>query len=159
MRNATLSFLIKENQNNIEEICLAMKKRGFGANRWNGTGGKVNQNESIEETMIRETLEEIEVKIKDFYKVAELSFTFPHKKEWDQKVHTFFVKKWDGEPKETEEMKPKWFSVKRIPYNKMWPSDIYWLPKVLNKNIIKASFVFGKNDIVQDHKIKVINSF
>ncbi len=29
-------------------ILLGMKKRGFGAGRWNGFGGKVEEGESIE---------------------------------------------------------------------------------------------------------------
>jgi hypothetical protein len=48
MRNATLLFLIKKSGDQISEICLAMKKRGFGVGRWNGAGGKVSQGETIE---------------------------------------------------------------------------------------------------------------
>jgi 8-oxo-dGTP diphosphatase/2-hydroxy-dATP diphosphatase len=51
MRNATLVFLINRNEN---KICLGMKKRGFGASRWNGFGGKVNEEEEIEDAAIRE---------------------------------------------------------------------------------------------------------
>jgi len=31
-----------------------MKKRGFGQGKWNGFGGKVEPNESIEQAAIRE---------------------------------------------------------------------------------------------------------
>ena len=47
LRDATLVFLIKRSQGKISEICLAMKKRGFGMNRWNGVGGKVEKDENI----------------------------------------------------------------------------------------------------------------
>lgn len=30
-------------------VLLGMKKRGFGAGKWNGFGGKVQQGETIEE--------------------------------------------------------------------------------------------------------------
>ena len=30
-----------------ENVLLGMKKRGFGQGKWNGFGGKVQQNESI----------------------------------------------------------------------------------------------------------------
>ena len=30
-----------------EKVLLGMKKRGFGQGKWNGFGGKVQQNESI----------------------------------------------------------------------------------------------------------------
>ena len=76
MRQATLCLLIKENQDK-EELLLAMKKRGFGVGKWNGVGGKINPvkgDRNIEDTAIRETEEEIGVKIKDLEKVAILSF-------------------------------------------------------------------------------------
>ncbi|MFA6919339.1 MAG: hypothetical protein WC244_04525 [Patescibacteria group bacterium] len=40
LRDSTLVFLIKKSQEKVTEICLAMKKRGFGMNRWNGVGGQ-----------------------------------------------------------------------------------------------------------------------
>lgn len=45
---------MKENQ-----ILLAMKKRGFGAGKWNGAGGKINAGETIEEATTREVDEEL----------------------------------------------------------------------------------------------------
>lgn len=34
-------------------VLLGMKKRGFGAGRWNGFGGKVQEGETVEEGAIR----------------------------------------------------------------------------------------------------------
>lgn len=39
-------------------VLLGMKKRGFGRDRYNGFGGKVEKNETILEAAIRETIEE-----------------------------------------------------------------------------------------------------
>ncbi len=52
----TLLLLRKGNQ-----ILLAMKKRGFGAGKFNGVGGKLEENETLEDAMLRETKEEIDV--------------------------------------------------------------------------------------------------
>ena len=85
LRNATLVFLIKKSQGKITDICLAMKKRSFGINRWNGVGGKVDdQKETIEDAAKREAKEEIDVFVKELNKVAELLFYFPHNPVWDQ---------------------------------------------------------------------------
>lgn len=35
------------------EVLLGYKKRGFGVNKWNGFGGKVEANESISQAAIR----------------------------------------------------------------------------------------------------------
>lgn len=157
MKDATLCFLVKETNNKIDKICLAMKKRGFGAGRWNGVGGKIEEKDgSIEKAVIREAFEEIAVKIKKFSKVAKIDFTFPHKKEFDQVVHVYLAKAWVGEPKESEEMKPEWFSLDKIPYKTMWSDDIYWLPKVLQKNLLQAKFVFSEGDIVKEHAVKIV---
>ena len=66
---ATLLYLIKN-----DKVLLAMKKRGFGAGRFNGVGGKPKTGESIEQTLVRESKEEIRVTPTEFEKVAELTF-------------------------------------------------------------------------------------
>ena len=161
MRNATLCFLLKEENNKINEICLAMKKRGFGVGRWNGVGGKVGdkQKETIEDALVRETKEEINVEIKNFYKVAELTFYFPKNKEWDQLVHVYFTKTWKGNPQETEEMRPAWFLINEIPFESMWPDDTHWLLHILNNKLIKAEVIFDEGDIILEQKVNIVNKF
>jgi len=156
--NTTLLFLIKKSKGEITDICLAMKKRGFGINKWNGVGGKVQEDkETIEEAAKRETMEEIGVDIStdDLEKVAELSFYFPHNFEWDQLVHVYFVENWEGEPKESEEMKPQWFSLKDIPFKDMWSDDIFWLPEVLKGNFVTGSFKFEENETIKEKDISI----
>jgi len=158
LRNATLVFLVKKSQGKVTDICLAMKKRGFGMNRWNGVGGKVDDhNETIEGAAKREAKEEIDVFVKELKKVAELSFYFPHNPKWNQLVHVFFSESWEGEPSESEEMNPQWFSLPEIPFQDMWSDDIFWLPEVLKENLLKAVFKFGENDIVQDKEINIVD--
>ena len=159
LRNSTLLFLVKKSEGEIVEICLAMKKRGFGLNRWNGVGGKINPEETIEEGARRETEEEIGVSPRELKKVAELSFYFPHNSDWDQLVHVYTCEKWDGEPAESEEMNPKWFSVSKLPFEKMWPDDIFWLPKVLKGELIKAKFEFGEGDVIRRNKVDIVDHF
>lgn len=157
LRNATLVFLVKKSQGKIINVCLAMKKRGFGVNRWNGVGGKVDEErETIEEAAERETEEEIGVFVEELNKVAELLFYFPHNPAWDQLVHVYFSENWVGEPKESEEMKPRWFPTNELPYSDMWPDDIYWLPEVLGGNLLKAMFKFGENDVILDKEINIV---
>ena len=83
MKLSTICLLIKD-----DEILLAMKKRGFGAGRWNGVGGKVEPGESIEEGAIREMEEEIGVtaSIENLERVGEIKFYFKDKPDWNQHV-------------------------------------------------------------------------
>lgn len=151
LRQVTLCFLIRDN-----EVLLAMKKRGFGKGKWNGTGGKPNDRETLEETAIRETVEEIAVTPKSLQQVATLNFYFPAEPEdnnWNQEVYVYLAKEWDGEPSETEEMAPKWFKIEEIPYDEMWSDDRYWLPKVLNGSFIKADFAFNNDQSLRYQKV------
>lgn len=54
----TLVFCRRNNEEDQREILLGMKKRGFGAGRWNGFGGKIEEGESVDEAAKRELTEE-----------------------------------------------------------------------------------------------------
>ena len=154
MKQTTLCLLIKDSK-----ILLAMKKRGFGVGRWNGTGGKFDPekgDKNILDAAIRETKEEIGVEIKNPEKVGFYHFRFPHKPEWDQDVHLFLAKEWVGEPSESEEMMPAWFSLDEIPYEKMWADDIYWLPRILKGEKLEADFIFKEGDQISGYNIKTL---
>jgi 8-oxo-dGTP pyrophosphatase MutT (NUDIX family) len=148
----TLLFLRKNDQ-----VLLAMKKRGFGEGRWNGVGGKLDAGESIEAAMIRETQEEIGVTPTSYEKVADIRFDELFKGEPTlMHVHVYLADKWDGEPTESEEMKPEWFTVGNIPYDDMWPDDPYWLPSVLEGHKISAEFTLDENDRITSHSVETV---
>jgi 8-oxo-dGTP pyrophosphatase MutT (NUDIX family) len=150
----TLLFLLRD-----DEILLAMKKRGFGADRYNGVGGKVEAEETIEDAMVRETLEEISVEPLEYEKVADIHFDeFFKGQPALMHVHVFTSKKWKGEPIESEEMTPKWFKRNEVPYGEMWSDDSYWLPTVLEGNKIRAQFTLDENDNITDHTITLVES-
>ncbi|MCX6710419.1 MAG: 8-oxo-dGTP diphosphatase [Candidatus Woesearchaeota archaeon] len=143
MRPVTLVYCLKGNS-----VLLGMKKRGFGAEKLNGYGGKVQDGETIEEAAVRELYEEAKIQAvpSDLEKVAIIDFYFddvPKEKNLNQTVHVYFLKKWNGEPKETEEMRPEWYARNSLPMQKMWIDDQYWLSGVLAGKKLRASFTFG----------------
>lgn len=139
-KHLTLAFLLRE-----ETICLAMKKRGFGEGNWNGYGGKLEEGESVESAAVREVGEESGVIVKecDLKRVACIEFYFKDGKHLEADV--FFVHAWEGEPVETEEMKPSWFSFDSIPYGEMWSPDAHWLPLVLQGQKIRGAVWFAED--------------
>lgn len=150
MRDATLVFLIKGEP--PSEVLLGLKKAGFAQGKINGFGGKVQQGEPIAKAAVRELEEEAGIRVseQDLEKMAHLTFTFPVRPEWDQVVHVFLARRWQGEPTESAEMKPAWYKVNEIPFPSMWQDDPYWLPRVLAGRHIRASFTFlADNETVQ----------
>ncbi|MDQ3064823.1 MAG: 8-oxo-dGTP diphosphatase [bacterium] len=152
MKQLTLLFLIKDSS-----VLLAMKKRGFGVGRWNGVGGKLEQNETVEQAMIRECQEEICVIPTDYEKVAKIIFHEQYDQEIKELlVDVFVAKKWDGEPTETEEMRPEWFEFQKLPFETMWPDDKYWLPEVLEGKKIVTEFDLDKNDQITHKMVRQV---
>lgn len=134
------------------KILLGMKKRGFGAGRWNGFGGKLYEGETIEEGLKRETKEEAGVEINDFDKVGIIEFEFKGNPEILE-VHIFRVIDFSGEPVESEEMKPQWFDQSDLPFDKMWPDDIHWFPLFLSGKKFRGRFLFGENDVILEKRL------
>lgn len=153
MKVCTLLFLLRDN-----EILLAQKKRGFGAGYWNGVGGKIESSETLEQATIRECQEEIHVTPKNVEKVAVHNFIFPDGIEGIE-VHTFITKHWEGEPTETEEMAPQWFTIANIPYTDMWDDDIVWLPLVLQGKKLKTNFTFNTENRMTKATVQIVASF
>lgn len=123
---------------------------------WNGSGGKQNDGESIEDAARRELQEEFNVEVTDIDLRAEIEF-FLRQEDKLVRMFTFIVENWQGDPAETEEMKPEWFDVNEVPYNQMWASDHEWLPLILKGKRIKAKYTYDhEGGDVETREIDII---
>lgn len=141
-----------------DQIVLAMKKRGFGAGKWNGVGGKIEAGETLEEAMVRETIEEINVTPLSWNAVAELDFIQDADTDtpWHMYIYAYICDKWEGDPSESEEMMPKWFHIEDIPYGDMWGDDPFWLPHVLDHKKVVGTFSFDIHDHLLTQQVSIV---
>ena len=141
---ANLCFVIRNGQ-----ILLIRKKRGLGAGKINGPGGRLEPGETAEAAAIRETQEEIGVTPTGLDHVGELFFQFLD----GYKLHVavFAASDCVGELIETDEATPIWTDLSRIPYEEMWQDDPHWLPLVLKRTKFMGYFVFEGEKLLNYH--------
>lgn len=133
-------------------VLLARKKRGFGRGRIVGIGGGVEAGETLEQTAVREMIEEASITPLDPLRVARLDFVFAGSTPvWKLRVEVFTACAWQGEPRASDEVAPAWFERAAIPYHEMWDDARLWLPLVLAGQRFSARFELGSDDEVVRH--------
>lgn len=154
MKQVTLLFLRRKG-----EVLLAMKKRGFGMGKWNGVGGKVEPGESVVQAATRECQEEIGITPIHPQLVGRLQFYMAHDPDFHHDCHVFVADAWEGEPTESEEMRPQWFAHADIPFAHMWADDELWFPHFLAGTPFMGDVVIAQQpdgDSVASHTIATV---
>ena len=127
------------------QVLLIHKKSGFGAGLINGPGGKLHPEESPEAGARRELEEELGVTVDHLWPVATLRFVETVTEQWWG--YAFLGAGLNGTPRETSEARPLWWPKARLPFERMWPDDELWLPRVLNGERLAADFLFADSQL------------
>lgn len=133
--HATLMFIVRG-----DEVLLIEKKRGLGAGKINGPGGKIDPGETPLQAVIRETREELCITPLGALKIGELWFHMSHVPHI--RCHVYRAEDFEGTPTETDEAKPVWTPCDAIPYERMWEDDRHWMPLLMDKTPFHGRFVF-----------------
>jgi 8-oxo-dGTP diphosphatase len=126
-------------------VLLGLKKAGFGTGKWVGLGGHIEEGEKPERAAVREVQEEsgLLVPPDSLQHMASIEFRFPARPAWDQTAEVFVTSVYQGEPEESDEIAPRWFSERELPLAKMWDDAKYWLPLVLAGEHIDVLVTFA----------------
>lgn len=136
VERATLLFVLRD-----EKILLIHKKRGLGAGKINGPGGRLDPGEDSLACAIREVQEELLVTPTGVRACGELQFQFLD----GHSIHglVYRASEIEGEPTETDEAIPEWFDLDDIPYGRMWMDDRIWFPLMLKDRYFTGRFLFN----------------
>jgi 8-oxo-dGTP diphosphatase len=146
-QRATLLFVIRDGQ-----VLLIHKKRGLGAGKINGPGGRIDPGETPRQGAIREVQEELKITPSGIQHRGELRFQFVDG--LSIHCHVFAAAGYEGEPQETEEAIPLWTPVEKIPYDNMWADDRIWFPLMLAGKKFAGRFLFD-GDAMLAHELTV----
>ena len=120
--------------NSDNQILIAQRpKEKHLSGLWEFPGGKVEKNESPENTLIRELKEELNVNINQKC-VAPLTFSEFDYKEFNLLLLLYVCRRWDGDPESMENNPIKWVKSNKLRDYKMPPADdslIYCLQDLL----------------------------
>ncbi|MGI9005648.1 MAG: 8-oxo-dGTP diphosphatase [Streptosporangiaceae bacterium] len=130
------------------EVLLGFKKTGFGAGRWVGLGGHIEEGEEPAAAAVREVEEEsgLVVAATALTHVARLRFVFPHRPAWDQTADVYTATEFGGVAAESDELVPRWFPASALPFDGMWDDARYWLPLVLAGQRVTATISFAADN-------------
>ena len=146
-------FIVKNSK-----ILLIKKKTGFGAGKFIGPGGKIEEGETPEQASIRELSEEIRIIPKGPKIIGELKCYAGQKENINWHVYILTSEAFDGTEIETEVATPVWFPTDKIPLNEMWEDVKYWIPLMLENKKFAGQFYFDKDfKTLLEHKINVLD--
>lgn len=129
-------------------VLLGFKKTGFGAGMYGGLGGKLEAVETLAAAAVRELREEtgLIARPQNLWYAAHLEFVFPACPDWNRTAHVFRLEFWEGEPQESDEIRPEWFGLDELPLKQMWADAPYWLPQILRGDRLKIRFTYRQDN-------------
>ena len=141
IEHATLLFVIRDGH-----VLLIRKKRGLGAGKINGPGGRLDPGETPADCAVREVREELCVTPIGVKPAGELMFQFAD----GHSIHgyVFTATDIDGQPQSTHEADPIWTPLDRIPYEEMWADDRIWIPLMLGGLPFTGRFLFDGDSML-----------
>ncbi|MBR5795900.1 MAG: 8-oxo-dGTP diphosphatase [Erysipelotrichaceae bacterium] len=139
---STLCYIEKDNQ----VLMLHRTKKSIDPNggKWIGVGGKLEQDESPDECIIREVYEETGLHIQPQLRGI-LTFILP---KWENELTFLYTSNhFEGTLKECNEGQLQWIDKDKVLDLNLWEGDKHFLPKLLETNdFFTMKLVYDKED-------------
>lgn len=142
----TLMFL-----HDRDRVLLIRKRRGHGAGKINGPGGKPEPGETPLQCVLRETAEEVGVEARAPWLAGVFRFIDTRQADW--LGYIYLATQWSGEPRTTAEAIPGWYARDAVPFEEMWDDDRLWLPRLLAGERLTGDFLFADGQLLA-HRLR-----
>lgn len=137
-KEASLSIIEDVKNNNF---LMIRHQRGINKGYINFPGGKKEENESMEDCVVRETLEETGLLIKNPVKVGYMEFP-----EMNFYVHIYKSTEFEGNIiNKEDEVRAFWVDKDNIPLNEMREADQNFMPDLLAGKYINRRYHYDDN--------------
>ena len=141
MHNSTLCYITRGND--VLMLHRVKKKNDINRDKWIGVGGKIEEGESPEDCVLRETLEETGLTLTEY---AYRGIVYFESDRWEaEDMHLFTATGYTGELKECDEGNLEWVKKSDVPKLPIWEGDKIFL-KLLDE-LYHSVIQLDKNQI------------
>lgn len=129
MKNTTLCYITRGDQ--VLMLHRVKKENDLNRDKWIGIGGKLEENESPEEGLLREALEETGLTLTEYRYCGIVTFVSDR---WEgEYMHLFQAEGFRGVPKECDEGDLQWISRDFLDRLPKWEGDRIFLQLMWDK--------------------------
>lgn len=151
MKKTTLCYIEKDNQ----YLMLYRNKKVNDPNegKWIGIGGKLEENESIEECLLREVKEEVGITLTNYTYRGVVHFISDT---WEnEEMYLYTASEYDGDiAKECSEGTLRWISKEEIYSLPLWEGDKIFLDALVKNNCIIDLTLHYEGEKLVSHKFQ-----
>ena len=153
---ATLVYIERNNQ--ILMIHRNKREKDLHLGKYNGLGGKVDPNESIEDCAKREVLEESGLKLLNLFKKGEVLFPRFDKHGNDWEVHIYYSNEFSGDLiSENSEGSLVWVPKDKLLELNLWEGDKLFISRVFEDGEFRGTLYYH-DGVLDPEKQQIIET-
>jgi 8-oxo-dGTP diphosphatase len=151
MKLATLCYVVDKRHNKTLMLHRIKKKNDIHEGKWNGLGGKFEDNETPEECIIREVKEESGLSISSPKLHGFITFPlFDGIHDWY--IFVFTADKFKGELIDSNEGRLEWIQSDKITDLNLWDGDAIFIKWLNEDKFFSAKFIY-ENGLLKNYTV------
>lgn len=146
MRETTLCYIEKDNHYLM--LCRSPKKKDGSVGKWLGVGGKIEEGETPDECIVRETKEETGLRLTRYRQRGVIRY---YSDVWEDEImYLYTADGFEGELVDAcDEGELRWIPMREVLNLKLWEGDKIFLQKLMDgEQNIRLSLTYHGDDLI-----------